>query len=273
MAKDVAGRAGRNNISIVSAGVAFYVFLAMVPLLAATVLTYGLIATPAQVTQDIGALTQVMPEAAAGLFADQLESVVETSAGKKGVGLLIALGFALFGARNGAGSVLTALNISHGVAEARSLVRGNLAALAITAGGIVAVILAVLAMGVLTALTALIGGGAAIAGTAVTYLFLFGVGTAGAATLFRYAPNRPVPSWKLVLPGAILASIGWFLLTLGFGIYVANFGNYNATYGSLSAVVVLLTWLYLSAIVLLLGAELNASWGDRRPGYRGLEVG
>ena len=72
---------------------------------------------------------------------------------------------------------------------------------------------------------------------------------------------------------ALFAAAGWLLLTLGFGIYVANFGNYNATYGSLSAVVVLLTWLYLSAFVMLFGAELNAARGDRKPGYRGIEVG
>lgn len=270
---DMFARAGRNNTSIVAAGVAFYAFLAMVPLLAATVLTYGLVATPQTVAANIGTLSDVLPEAAAGLFAEQLETVVETSAGKKGLGLLIALAVALFGARNGAGSILTALNIAHGVPEARGFIKANLAALAITAAGIVAIVLAILAMGVLTATLAYLGGGIAIAGTAATYLFLFGVGTVGASLLYRYAPNRAVPRWRLVVPGALLSTSGWMLLTLGFGYYVANFGNYNATYGSLSAVVVLLTWLYASAFLLLLGAELNATLGDRRSGYKGLPVG
>ena len=273
LAKDAFARAGRNNSGIVAAGVAFYAFLAMVPLLAATVLVYGLVATPSVVAKDIGTLAEVLPEATAGLFADQLANVVSTSSGKKGLGLALALLIALFGARNGAGSVLTALNIAHGVTESRNFVWSNIVALVITTGAIVALILATLAMGALTALLAWLGGGLAIVGTAVTYLLLFAVGSAGTAALFRFAPNRPAPRWHLVAPGALLAAAGWLLLTLGFGIYVANFGNYSATYGSLSAVVVLLTWLYLSAYVLLLGANLNAAWGDRRPGYDGIEVG
>lgn len=273
LVKDAVDRAGRNNSGIVAAGVAFYAFLAMVPMLAATVLVYGLVATPDIVARDIGTLGDVLPEATAGLFAEQLRGVVDTSAGKKGIGLIIALAIALFGARNGAGSVLTALNIAHGVPEQRGIVWSNLVALMITAGAIVALILATLALGSLTALVNYLGAGVAVLGTAVTYLFLFAAGSAGTATLFRFAPNRPAPRWHLVAPGALLAAGGWLLLTLGFGIYVANFGNYSATYGSLSAVVVLLTWLYLSAYVLLLGANLNASWGDRRPGYDGIAVG
>ena len=270
---DAFARAGRNNVSIVAAGVAFYVFLGMVPLLAATVLTYGLIADPEMVSQHIGALSQVLPPSAAELFSQQLRSVVETSDGKKGIGLFIALALALFGARNGAGSVLTALNIAHGVPEGRNLLKANAVALVITAGGVLAVICAVAAMATLSALAAYVPTGSAIAGTAVTYGFTTVLGTAGAAVLFRYAPNRTPPEWKIVLPGAVLASIGWLLLTLLFGIYVANFGNYNATYGSLSAVAILLTWLYFSALILLMGAELNAAWGDHRKGYHGLPVG
>ena len=273
LVKDAFDRSGRNNIGIIAAGVAFYAFLAMIPMLAATVLTYGLIASPETVSRHVGALSEVLPPAAAELFTEQLKAVVETSAEKKGAGLLAAIAIALFGARNGAGSVLTALNIAHGVQEMRSFIRANFTALGITAGGILALILAVAAMATLTALVAYLGGEIAVFGSAATYLFLFAVGTAGCATLFRYAPNRPAPGWKSLLPGALFASAGWLLLTLGFGIYVANFGNYNATYGSLSAVVVLLTWLYLSAFVMLFGAELNAALGDRRPGYHGIDVG
>ena len=271
--KEAFARAGRNNIGIISAGVAFYAFLAMVPLLAATVLTYGLIADPETIARHIRALSDMLPPAAAKLLVEQINDVVETSSSKKGVGLLVAIAIALFGARNGAGSILTALNIAHGVQERRSFVRANFTALGITAGGILAIILAVAAMATLTALIAYLGGEIAVFGGAATYLFLFAVGTFGCATLLRYAPNRPAPKWKQVLPGALFAAAGWLLLTLGFGIYVANFGNYNATYGSLSAVVVLLTWLYLSAFVMLFGAELNAARGDRRPGYQGIEVG
>ncbi len=270
---DAVGRSGRNNIAIASAGVAFYVFLSIVPLLAATVLIYGLVADGARVAADIGRLSSVMPASAAELFADQLENVVATSGGKKGIGLLVALGIALFGARNGAGSILTALNIAYGVAEARSFLRANAVALIITVCGIVGVIVAFGAIAALTAFTALLPPALAVTSSGITYLATLAGGIVGSAALYRYAPNREAPGWKTVLPGAIFAAIGWLLLTLGFGIYVSQFGNYNATYGSLSAVVVLLTWLYFSAYVMLFGSELNAAWGDHRPGYRGLSVG
>ena len=266
-------RSGRNNISIASAGVAFYVFLSVVPLLAATVLIYGLVADQSRVAEDIGRLSSMMPASAAELFAEQLENVVQTSEGKKGFGLIIALGIALFGARNGAGSILTALNIAYGVAEARTFIRANAVALLITVCGIVSVIVAFGAIAALTAFTAYLPTGLAITGSGVTYIAMTAGGIAGSILLYRFAPNRDAPHWRLVLPGAIFAAIGWLLLTLGFGVYVSQFGNYNATYGSLSAVIVFLTWLYFSAYVLLFGAELNAAWGDHRPGYEGLHVG
>ena len=273
IALETVRRAGRNNITIVAAGVAFYVFLAMVPLIAATVLVYGLVAEPAMVERHIGALREALPAEAAELFADQLRSVVESSDGKKGLGLIAAMALALFGARNGAASVLTALNIAHGVPEARNLLKANLVALAITAGGVMAIIVAVGAMATMATLTRLLPLDTAMLGTIGTYLISGLVGTAGVATLFRFAPNRTPPHWKAVLPGAALTAIGWLLLTMSFGLYVSNFGNFNATYGSLSAVAILLTWLWASALILMLGAELNAALGDRRAGHRGLDVG
>ena len=100
-----------DNIGLIAAGVAFYGFLALVPQLGAIVLSYGLVASPETVIHDVKGLTSVMPAQAAGLIGDQLMNVVTTSGGKKGFGLVLALGLALFGARNGAGSVMTALNI------------------------------------------------------------------------------------------------------------------------------------------------------------------
>jgi len=85
------------------------------------------------------------------------------------------------------------------------------------------------------------------------------VGSAVAAALYRIGPDRRLTGWIWLTPGAALAGAGWTLATLGFGSYVAGFGHYNATYGSLSAVIVVLTWFYLSAFILLAGAELNAA--------------
>ena len=118
--------AGDDNVGIIAAGVAFYGFLALVPLLGAIVLSYGLIAEPQTVLRNMGSLTSVMPADAAKLIGEQLMNVVKTSGSKKGFGLVLALALALFGARNGAGSIITALNIAYEEKETRSFVRLNL---------------------------------------------------------------------------------------------------------------------------------------------------
>ena len=253
--------AGDDNIGLIAAGVAFYGFLALVPLLGAIVLSYGLIAEPVTVVRNMKQLTSVMPADAARLIGEQLFNVVQTSGGKKGLGLLIALGVALFGARNGASSIMTALNIAYEEKEKRSFIMVNVTALAITLGAVIAAIVAVIAIAALGHLEKLNPGAPGIVlvvGKLLSYVLLFAGGAAGAATLYRYGPSRTEPRWVWLTPGSVLASAGFVLLTLGFGFYVSRFGNYNATYGSLGAVVVLLTWLYLSSYILLFAAELNS---------------
>ncbi|MFB0611870.1 YihY/virulence factor BrkB family protein [Aurantiacibacter poecillastricola] len=252
---------GEDNISILAAGVAYYAFLAMVPLLAAIVLGYGLFADPQMVADHIEALAARLPQSAAELIGSQLRSVVETSGTAKGFGLLLALGLAIIGARNGAGAVVTAISLAFNEHEQRGFLRANALALAITLGGIVGLGVVAAALTVTAALTDLLpglSGGAEILGKVVTYIVLAGLGALGAAWLYRRAPKSVSPGFREVLPGALVASIGLVILTLAFGYYVANFGNYNATYGSLGAVVVLLTWLYLSAYVVLFGSEVAA---------------
>jgi membrane protein len=78
------------------------------------------------------------------------------------------------------------------------------------------------------------------------------------AGIYRYGPDRPDAKWMWVTPGSVVATIIWVLATVGFGFYVSNFGSYNATYGSLGAVIVFLTWLYLTSYIILLGAEMSA---------------
>ena len=251
-----------DNIGLVAAGVAFYAFLALVPLIASVVLIYGLVVDPETVARHIAALADMLPASAAELVGGQVESVAESNSGAQGLGLLLALAIALFGARNGAGSVVTALNIAYDEADERGFIRSNILALALTVAAALAGIGAVGVQTLIAALPDLIPempGGLVFLSNIVSYALLFAFAAIGAALLYRIAPDRPMPGWRALMPGALLAAAGWTALTIGFGYYVANFGSYNATYGSLGAVVVLLTWLYLSAYILLLGAELNAA--------------
>ena len=277
---------GKDNISLISAGVAFYGFLALVPVIAATVLIYGLVADPATVSKNVQSLTSVMPTDAAKLVGEQLSSAVHTSGGKKGFGLVIALALALLSARSGATSVVSALNIAYDEEEKRGFIKLNLLALAITGAAVLMAVLAAVAIASMAKLEALLPDTNVIVltiGRIISYVVLAAVGAAAVATLYRYGPSREEAKWTWLTPGSLFSALFWILLTLVFGIYVSKFGNYNATYGSLGAIVVMLTWLYLSAYVLLFGAELNSELerqtekdttvsGDKPMGQRGAEA-
>jgi membrane protein len=253
--------AGEDNISLIAAGVAFYAFLSIVPLLGAVVLIYGIVADPATVSANVAALTEVMPKQVAGMIGEQLLQVVTTSKDAKGFGLVLALGLALYGAMRGAEAIVTALNIAYEEHDDRGFVQQKLLALGVTIGMVVVVLAAILSVAMMAFLDSLIPDAPAavlVLTRLVSYLILAGLGAAGAATLYRYGPDRAHAQWVWLTPGSVGATLIWIAMTVGFGFYVANFGSYDATYGSLGAIVVMLTWLSLSAYVFLLGAELNS---------------
>lgn len=250
-----------DNIGMLAAGISFYGFLALVPMLGALVLSYGLIATPETVVRNMRHLADAMPVGAAKLVGEQLASAVSVSTGKKGAGLVIALAIALFGARSAAGGVIDALNIAYEEKGTRGFVRRTLLAIAITAASILFAIsaaIAAAAIGHVRDIAFLPSGIATFAAQCLTQIFLGAVGAAVAATLYRFGPEHRDGGWQWLTPGSLFSALGWVFLTLGFKAYAANFGRFDVTYGSLSTVVVLLTWLYLSSYVFLFGAELNS---------------
>jgi membrane protein len=249
-----------DNVGLVSAGVAFYGFLAFVPLLAAVILVYGLVAKIGTVIDTMQVLFQVLPGDIAKLLSDQVIGIVHTSQGKKGIGLIIALAIALYGASNGAGAIITALNIAYEEREKRSLWRYYASALVITVGVVIAALAAVFAAAAVSAAERLFPYASAsliLLGKAAAYLAMTLAGAAIAATLYRFAPCRAHARWVWITPGSIFTSLAWLLLTLALGLYVSKVANYAATYGSLAAVAGLLTWMYLSAYAFVFGAELN----------------
>ncbi len=251
----------RDNLNLIAAGVAFYAFLAFVPRLAALVLTYGLVAEPATVVGHFRHLTRLMPTGAARLIGEQLMSMTRSAGSAKGIALLLSILVALYGAMRGATSIITALNIVYNVDEERSFVRKTLLAVLITLGALVGLLLGILvisALGYLEHLLPFSSPGLHLVLKIVSWAAAAAAVSLLIAALYRYAPNRPNTKWRWLTPGSLAATAVWLAATLGFGVYVANFGNYNATYGSLGAVIVFLTWLYLSAFILLMGAELNS---------------
>jgi membrane protein len=230
-------------------------------MLGALVLTYGLVAEPASVVGHVQGLTSVMPADAARLIGEQLLSISQTASGKKGFGLALAILLSLYGAMRGATSIVTALNIVYGVEEDRGFVKTTLLSALITVGAVAALLLGIIAISALGLLERLLPFSSPLVHTLLKILF-WAVAAAGVsgviALVYRHAPNRPNAKWAWLTPGSISATLIWIAATLGFGFYVTNFGSYNATYGSLGAVVVFLTWLYLTAYILLMGGELNS---------------
>jgi membrane protein len=263
--------AGNDNVDLLAAGVAFYAFLAFVPLLASVVLTYGLIVAPETVAEHIRTLARTLPREAAAIVADQLQAITGTNDGAKGLGLLLAIGVALYGASKGSGAIITALNIVYEVEETRGFVRRTALALVMTAGMVGVLLLAAAAISAFALVEDLLPSGSPVVHGALKLLFWAAAGlmvSLAVALVYRYAPNRPDAPWRWITPGSVAATLVWLLASLGFGLYVANVGGYNATYGSLGGVVVFLTWLYLSGYVLLMGGELNSELERQQEGKR-----
>ena len=261
-AKRAWARAAEDNISLIAAGVAFYAFAAIVPMLAAIVLTYGLVADAETVASNIRSLATVLPPDAATVIGDQLTRVVQTSQDSKGFGLILALVLALYGATKGTSAMMIALNIAFRVKEQRGFFMLKLVALTMVVAAVLLVIAAMGTTTILAFLTALLPWTPAILLTVIRlggYALLALIAMTGAAALYRFAPHHENAAWVWLSPGSVLATLLWLGATALFGLYVGNFGNYGATYGSLSAIIVLLTWLWLSAYVFLLGGELNAA--------------
>jgi membrane protein len=263
--KEIAGRTWRqtwiDNVGLVAAGVAFYSFLALVPLLGLIVMAYGLVAEPATVVRNMQALTDILPSNVAEFIGEQLLSSIDTAKETRGLGIIVALAFAFYGGSNGAGAIITALNIAYQEREKRSLTRFYLIALVMTLAAVAFALTALAATTTIAYLEELLPEASAFTvavSKGVAYVALLLIAAGVAATLYRYAPSRENARWEWITPGSIFTAITWVLLTLGFGYYVTSVADYNATYGSLGAVIALLTWMYLSAYVFVIGAELNS---------------
>ncbi|MGI8704858.1 MAG: YihY/virulence factor BrkB family protein [Sphingomicrobium sp.] len=261
IAKRTWTRTWQDNVGLVAAGVTYYSFLALVPLLGIIVLAYGLVADSSTVVSNMRVLTGILPNDVADLIGEQLMSAVEASGEMKGLGIVVAILVALYGGTNGAGAILTALNIAYEEKEKRSLAQFYLIAIVVT---LAAVALAVFALVATTSL-ALAGNLApdasplaVEAGRILGYIALVLAAAAIAATLYRFGPSREHARWVWITPGSLFAAASWMLLTMLFGYYVTNVADYNVTYGSLGTIIVLLTWIYLSAYALIFGAELNS---------------
>ena len=253
-------RLATDDHSLMAAGVAFFAFLAIAPMIAAVALAYGLLAAPETLAARLAQIRSAFPADTASVLEEPIRLALEKADGTQGIALVLALFLAIFGARGAATALIAALNRAYDRQESRSFVRLQLTALAVTGGLIAAIIVAF----ALVSASGLIGSAWLPASPwvermvdAVSTAIFVAMSAAVVASLYRWAPDCPSGRWRWISPGTILTSVVWLVLSTAFSAYAANIGKFGAAYGSLGAIVALLTWLYFSSLALFAGASLN----------------
>jgi membrane protein len=262
--KDILWRTYRemqtDRLFSIAAGVAFYVLLAIFPAITALVSAYGLFFNATTITDNFSLLDDILPGNVLDLMREQAGRIAANGGGALGIGVIAGILVALWSTMSGVKAVIDALNVTYEEQESRSLIKLNLVALALTLAGFAAFLLVVGAVVVLPLVLSFVGLGGVTATLAwmVRWPALFVLLLVGLSVLYRYAPDRKRARWQWVSVGSVFATVAWIAASFVFSWFLAHFANYNATYGSLGAAVGLMMWLWISATLVLLGAELNA---------------
>jgi membrane protein len=249
-----------NRLLAVAGGVVFYSLLAIFPAVAAFVSLYGLVADPSTIDAHLSMASGILPSGALDILHEQVRRIAAKGDAKLSLGFLVGLATAIWSANAGMKSIIDALNVVNDEQEKRSFVKLNLLSLLFT----------------LLALIALIAGLAAIVAAPMAFAWLglsdffkwlivvirwpllLLMATLGLAIIYRFGPSRREARWRWLSVGSLVAAAAWLLSSVLFSWYIGNFGSYNATYGSLGAAIGMMMWMWISAVVILLGAELNA---------------
>ncbi len=260
----VAKRAGagfnEDRIMAEAASITFYGLLALFPALASLISIYGLFADPSRLTTQLASLNGLVPGGGIDIIKGQVAALTSSGSKALGFGAVVGLLTSLWSANAGMKSLFDAMNVVYHEHEKRSFVRLTLVSLSFTLGAIAFLILALFAVVALPIVFAFVGLGP-LADTLLDlgrWPVMLIVLTAALGLIYRYGPSRNTARWQWISWGAAAAAIGWVLVSAGFSFYVGHFGSYNKTYGSLGAVVGFMTWIWISSIVILMGAELNA---------------
>ncbi len=248
-----------DDMPSVCAGVTFYTLLALFPALSAIVSLYGLVADVQDARAQILALSGLIPEGAVRVLGDEMLRLARAEHGGLTLAFSISLAVSVYSANAGMRALLRALTVAYEEQETRGFLRMNLVSLAFTVGG------TLLAVGALIVVVAAPAGleKVGLKNVAMLDLLRWPVMLLGLlvslSVLYGLGPNRPT-RWRLLSPGNVVAALGWTAMSLAFSWYVANFGHFDRTFGSLGAVAGFMTWIWLSLMVVMFGAELNAAF-------------
>lgn len=251
---------GKDRLLAVAAGVVFYGLLALFPAITALVSSYGLFAKGSTINEHLSMLAGMLPESAFGIVRDQVERVLAKGDVTLGLAFLFSFVLAVWSANGGVKAVIDALNVAYEVEEKRGFLKLNAISLTFTFGALIAALLAIGCVVVLPVVLAAVG-----LGSLTDALFRIGrwpvlvmTMLSGLALLYRFGPDRRAARWHLFSAGGVFATLTWLGGSALLSSYVANYADYDATYGSLGAAIGLMMWMWMSTIVVLLGAELNS---------------
>ncbi|WP_312082742.1 YihY/virulence factor BrkB family protein [Brevundimonas sp.] len=247
-----------DQIALIAAGCTFYALLALFPGVTAFAALYGLFADVGEARTHVEALSGVLPAGAISLIGDQMIKVAGAGGGGLSLTFVVGLVTALWSANKAMKAVITGLNIAYEETEARGLVVKTLVPLAFTFGLIVFALLAIGLGAIGAGVGERYGLAAGAVWTGLYWLILFAGVIVGTALLYRFGPSRSRARWRWISWGSALAAVAWVAMSAAFTVYVSNFGNYDESYGALGAAVGFMTWTWLSSMVFLMGAELNA---------------
>lgn len=249
-----------DRLLALAGGVVFFGLLALFPAITALVSSYALFANASTISDQLAMLESLMPAGAFAIVEEQVNRIVSRTTGDLGFAFLFGLALALWSANAGVKAVIDALNVIYGVRERRGFIRLNLVSLTFTVCTIAGLLLAIAAVVVLPIVLSYLPlggyGGEIVKWSRWPALLVLVIVALGA--LYRFGPDHERPRWHLISPGTVFAAVAWLIGSAALSFYLGNFADYDATYGSLGAGIGLMMWLWVTAIVVLVGAELNS---------------
>jgi membrane protein len=249
-----------DRVTLIAAGVTYYLLLASFPALGVLVSLYGFVSDPADIGKQIGFLSMILPPGALDLVLGQLSTLSSQKASTLSAAFIISFAVALWSANSGVKALFDAMNVAYGEEEKRSFVQLNLLSLGFTLGALVVAVVLIIAVGIVPAALALLrldGWAEALAAIARWPLVLVVV-WAATMVIYRYGPSRDKAKLRWLSWGAGISALIWMAASIAFSFYLQNFGHYNVTYGTLGALIGFMVWTWISVVILIMGAELDA---------------
>jgi len=254
-------RIDEDNVAIVSAGVAFYAFLAIFPALMTLISIYGLALDPELAERQIALLADLMPEEAFSIIEAQIDNLLRTSSTALTWGTALGILITLWSSNQGTKSLFVGLDIAYRTTNKRGFIKQTAFTLLFTFVSIIILVVSMIFIVVFPVVVQAVGLPGDIEGL-ISWLrwpLLAVFVVSGVGAIYKYAPHRETPAFKWVVIGAAVATLLWLIASFGFSFYVSNIGDYGEMYGSISAVVIMLLWLFITSFIILLGGELNSA--------------